>query len=130
MSQEKVRVVRLKDGQVLVYVPVEDVLAHIEEMLARKVRLLQWVIQKWDAMPADTKRRYLEDVAEELERLRLVAHLKALVYDEFTWAWLSYAWAISGRTVEEVVDRFRSLAELGKELDEKGYAVIAPASEK
>jgi hypothetical protein len=120
----------LKDGHVLVHVPVEDVLAHIEEMLARKVRLLQWVIQKWDAIPADTKRRYLEDVAEELERLRLVVHLKALVYDEFSWSWLSYMWALSGQSVEEVVDRFRSLAELSEELDRKGYAEIAPASEK
>jgi len=123
-KNETIRVLKLKDGTVLVYVPVEDVLAHVEEIVQRKVNFMRWLVQSLGNMPLETVRRYLEDTIEELERLRVCVRERALVYDEFTWAWISYMWAISGKSIEEVVDRFRSLADLHRQMDEKGYAEI------
>ena len=123
-KNETIRVLKLKDGTVLVYVPVEDVLAHVEEIVQRKVNFMRWLVQSLGNMPLETVRRYLEDTIEELERLRVCVRERALVYDEFTWTWISYMWAISGKSIEEVVDRFRSLADLHRQMDEKGYAEI------
>jgi hypothetical protein len=123
-GQESIRVVKLRDGSVLVYVPTEDLLEHVEEIARRKANFLRWVAQNLTSMPSDTLKRYLEGTVEELERLRVCVKERALVYDEFTWAWIEYAWAVSSKSIEEVVDRFRSLKDLHEQLDRYGEAVI------
>ena len=118
-----VRVVQLKDG-VMVQVPLEDLLSHVEEMLQRKINLLNWLIEQSDSMPRDTLKRYLEDMRVSLEKLKLNVKARALIFSEFAWAWISYLWIINGKTIQEICVRAKTMSDIKRELEEKGYVDI------
>jgi hypothetical protein len=122
-------VVKLKDG-VMVQVPPEDLFKHVETVLQMKINLLNWIINNYETMRDDTMKRYLEDLKKSLENLKLNVKARALIYDDFAWSWLSYLWTISGKTIEEICDRGRSIADLDRRLEEKGYAEIRKEENK
>jgi hypothetical protein len=122
-DKSAVKVVKLKDG-VMVQVPVEDLLDHVEEVLQRKINLLNWLIKQYDSMPDDILKSYLENLRDSLEKLKLNVKARALIMSETAWAWISYLWIISGISVEEVLDRARTISDIKSELEEKGYVEI------
>jgi hypothetical protein len=128
MGEHVIRVKKLKDG-VMVQVPPEDLFEHVETVLQRKINLLNWIINNYESMQDDTIKRYIEDLKKSLEDLKLNVKARALIFDEFTWSWLSYLWVISGKTIEEICDRACSIADLNMRL-EKGYAEIRKEDSK
>jgi len=83
-------------------------------VLQRKINLLNC---NYESMQDDTIKRYIEDLKKSLEDLKLNVKARALIFDEFTWSWLSYLWVISGKTIEEICDRACSIADLNMRLE-------------